>query len=483
MNIRKTVLSVALAPLFATALMTGSSFADTSVGAFVKHDAWQLETIDAWNVDTARQAATINVFSSFDHNWWGHLRYQAGNIVSRGSTPMITWMPYTIDNPDVSILEEIIDGKHNDYIYSWVDGFQAWLDTYPADQQPRIALRFGHEFNGTWYPWGDQPNALKAAWRHVHNIFEMKNINHAVDWVWNANNVDVDSHNDITLYYPGDDVVDWVSIDGYNWGSNYSFTSWKSFDETFSDMYVRMVENYPNKPIMLAEVSTAEPHDLPDPLWGQDGDDSDALESKELWISDMMQRIKESYPAIKSIVWFNTNKELDWGLNLEGNTGLAAYNNAVVDDYFSGSLDIASFGDANIEISDDTTSAMEANSISDPLNLYSDGVISRRFAEIAADGISENLVAVPNQKTLKADKKRAKRLARAKRKLRRLASSKKPIVRGKLKLNREARGLRKMNRKALRKLRLKNIFQDLEISKSAKKSLKRKLLKLRKKER
>ena len=135
--------------------------------------------------------------------------------------------------------------------------------------------------------------------------------------------------------------MDYLAIDGYNWGSNYSFSRWKSFDETFSQQYVKMVEHYPGKPIMLTEVSTAEPHNTPDAAKGQLGDDSDAFESKELWISDMMTRIKESYPAIQSIVWFNTNKELDWGLNLEGNTGLAAYNNAVSDDYFAGTLDLA----------------------------------------------------------------------------------------------------------------------------------------------
>lgn len=143
-------------------------------------------------------------------------------------------------------------------------------------------------------------------------------------------------------YYPGDDVVDWLSLDGYNWGSNYSFTRWKSFDETFSQQYVKMVSAVPNKPMMLAEVSSAEPHDLPDLSWGQDGDDSDVLESKEAWTADMMQSIQANYPAIKSIVWFNTNKELSWALNETSNTGLTAYNKAVVGDYFGGVLPIKS---------------------------------------------------------------------------------------------------------------------------------------------
>jgi hypothetical protein len=65
-------------------------------------------------------------------------------------------------------------------------------------------------------------------------------------------------------------------------------------------------------------------------------------ESKEAWVTDMMQSIESNYPAIKSIVWFNTNKELSWGLNLDGNTGLSAYNNAVSGNYFGGPLAIKS---------------------------------------------------------------------------------------------------------------------------------------------
>lgn len=334
MNICKVVLSVALSSI----LLIGQSHAEVSVGAYVNHDGWSLNNIDSFNVDTARPAATINLYSTFDFNWWSQLRHQSSNIVSRGAKPMITWMPYKRDRPDDNILEEIIDGKHDGYVYSWLDGFKYWLSTYHAGQQPKIALRFAHEFNGIWYPWGDKPDELKAAWRHLHKMFVRKGVSDSVDWVWSANNVDVDSHNDISQYYPGDDVVDYLAIDGYNWGSNYSFSRWKSFDETFSQQYVKMVESFPGKPIILSEVSSTEPTDLPRPAYGQTGDDSDASESKALWISDMMTRIKESYPAVKSIVWFNTNKELDWGLNLEGNTGLAAYNNAVSDEYFSGVL-------------------------------------------------------------------------------------------------------------------------------------------------
>ena len=430
MNLCKTMLSVALSSV----LIAGQSHADTSVGAYVDYDGWSTAKIDAFNIDTARPAATINIFSTFDNNWSGQLRHQTSNIVSRGATPLITWMPYKSDRPDANILEEIIDGKHDVYVASWLEGFKYWLSTYPTHQQPKIALRFAHEFNATWYPWGNNPNAMKAAWRHLHRLFAQKGVSHAVDWVWCANNVSVDSYNDITQYYPGDDVVDWLSIDGYNWGSNYSYTSWKSFDETFSQQYVKMVENYPGKPIMLAEVGSAEPHNTPDPAKGQDGDDTDAFESKELWISDMMESIKEDYPAIKSIVWFNTNKELDWALNLEGNTGLSAYNNAVSDDYFSGTLELSIPSDDDDDDDDDDDN--DDNDDNDDAR--------PELAERAAVG------STPKAKKVNRVNKKLTAYA--------MALAKKPQITGSVKLSKEAQGLRKTNKGMLRKWRLESIL-------------------------
>lgn len=335
MKSKKLFLSLAVA----CCLGSAPSYANTSVGAYVDYDGWSLNTIDQFNADTARHAATINIFSNFDTNWH-NLAQQSSNIVSRNAVPMVTWMPYSSATPDANILQEITQGHWDSYITSWIEGFKSWQSTYAEENKPSILLRFGHEFNGNWYGWGNQPDNLKLAWRYLHNKFTEAGVNDSVGWVWCANNVDVDSYNDVLRYYPGDDVVDWLSIDGYNWGSNYSFTRWKSFDETFSYQYVKMVTAIPNKPVMLAEVSSAEAHDVPDPDWGQDGDDSDAMESKEAWTADMLSRIQENYSAIKSIVWFNTNKELSWALNQDGNTGLNAYNSAVVGDYFGSVMNV-----------------------------------------------------------------------------------------------------------------------------------------------
>lgn len=438
MNNKKTLLSVALSCL----LFTGHVAAGASVGAYVNYDGWSLNTIDQFNADTARNASNINIFSSFTSNW-DSLSIQASNIVSRDSVPLITWMPYNSAIPEGNVIVEIANGQWDAYIDSWIEGFKHWRNSYPAGSEPSILLRFGHEFNGNWYPWGNQPEALKSAWRHMHQRFSDAGLNEVVGWVWCANNVDVDSYDNVIVYYPGDDVVDWISLDGYNWGSNYSFSRWKSFDETFSQQYVKMVTAIPNKPMMLAEVSSAEPHDVPDINWGQNGDDSDFAESKGAWITDMMQNVQTNYPAIKSIVWFNTNKELDWALNLSGNTGLAEYNSSVSTDYFSGRPQIKSSIAPETMTVSTAVAAERQVATEEETSIYVKGKLSDKQKNARAD-------------TSKTEKEspRLTGLDKA------LSVSKMPAVVGQKLLAKEAEGWRNIPKAKLRKWRMERVLNN-----------------------
>ncbi len=318
----------------ACCLYAGTAQSGAMLGAYVDYDGWNTTTIDQLNAVTAQPLAVVNLFSGFDQDWT-NLKTQASNIVSRNAAPMVTWMPSQSARPDANLLGEISSGQWDAYIDNWIAGLKSWQATYPADKRPTVLLRFAHEFNGNWYPWSNDPDGLKAAWRYLRTRFTQASVT-GVEWVWCANNVSVDSYNDITRYYPGDDVVDWTALDGYNWGSNYSFTQWKGFAETFSAPYTKLVTNYPTKPVLLAEVASAEPFDLPNPSYGQDGNDTDAGQSKEVWVQDMYTRIMAEYPAIRAVAWFNTNKELSWALNGVGNTGLFAYNSVTANSYYSG---------------------------------------------------------------------------------------------------------------------------------------------------
>jgi len=238
------------------------------LGAYVPGDGFSRQEIQDFNAVVPKPLSFINLFSSFSHDW-DYLYWQTSNIVTEGAMPLISWMPVDLNKPNDNILSEIVLGQRDDYIDQWGVNLLAWVDQYPLEEKPKLLLRFGHEFNGNWYSYGNSPVFFKAAWQHIHDRFESAGINQYVEWVWSANNVSVDDHDNITVYYPGENYVDWTSLDGYNFGSNYAWTDWESFEDTFADSYLVLVNNYPEKPILIAEMGSAEETDLPDTNWGQ----------------------------------------------------------------------------------------------------------------------------------------------------------------------------------------------------------------------
>lgn len=315
------------------ALHSNDTWADASLGAYLDFDGWKVEHLQTFNAQAGKSIAIVNVFADLDQNWT-HFHIPFSNIITNNAVPMLTWMPSIASRPKANLLVEITNGQWDGYIDDAIAKIKYWQGTYPVNKRPTLLLRFAHEFNGKWYPWGNSPSQYVAAWRHIHQRFSQADVT-GVEWVWCANNVSVDDHNDITLYYPGNDVVDWTALDGYNWGSNYSFSKWASFSEVFSVAYNKLMMTWPDKPIMIAEVATAEPTDLPNPYWEQFGDNSDAGESKEAWIEDMFKRIRTEYLGIRAVVWTNTNKELNWAITGANNTGKFAYRLGVANSFYT----------------------------------------------------------------------------------------------------------------------------------------------------
>lgn len=222
---------------------------------------------------------------------------EANQVDANGSVPLITWEPW-ITHP-LGTLEAIASGSYESYVRSFLQSAKDW-------GKP-ILLRFAHEMNGDWYPWSGKPDAYKLAWIYISNIKkELKADN--VSLVWCPNN----TGDSPAAYYPGDDYVDWIGMDGYNWG----YEMWQSFDSVFSGVYSTLTA-LTGKPLMIGEFGAAE----------QGG-------SKAGWITDAFARIESNYPRVRLFCWFNVNKERDWRVNSSA-SGEAAFRNALQDGYFS----------------------------------------------------------------------------------------------------------------------------------------------------
>lgn len=235
--------------------------------------------------------------------------------------PMVTWSPNNyprsgnaVNQPDYA-LRTIVAGDHDAYIRSYARDAAAW-------GKP-MYLRFAHEMNGDWYPWcagvnGNTSAQYVAAWRHVHDIFEQEGATN-VRWVWSPGY----EYSGTTPYeqlYPGDAYVDWVGIDGYNWGTSQPGYGWVSFSSIFGASYDKLAR-MTDKPMMIAETASAE----------QGGD-------KAAWIRQaFLKDVPSRFPRIKAVLWFNVNLERDWRVN-SSSSSLAAYKEVLASPYYQGRL-------------------------------------------------------------------------------------------------------------------------------------------------
>jgi beta-mannanase len=223
-----------------------------------------------------------DLFPSLDREYWDW---------SNGRYSLISWAPY-------ANLDQILSGQFDSCIRDRARRLAAF-------QNP-ILVRIWWEMNLTWPMWSGQQNGANyaatqkfvSAWRYVVDMMRAEGATNVL-WVWcpNAGDVPWDTAwNHWTNYYPGDNYVDWVAMDGYNWNSGY--WGW----DQFVDMFTRtnfggsggssVYNDYAKrKPIMVAETGSAEDPNTPD----RKGD----------WMRNIASDVPTKMPDLKALVYFN----------------------------------------------------------------------------------------------------------------------------------------------------------------------------------
>ena len=222
--------------------------------------------------------------------------YYGARIRDKGRTMVLFWeaSDYKRDpfnQPEYSI-DAVLAGKLDTYFTNFAAGAKAYAG-------PVIIIPYS-EMNGNWYPWGgtvgtNSPEKLIAAYRYIRKFFVgIPNVKFG--FAPNSNSVPNTAANRMELYYPGDDVVDYVGVDGFNFGGTVEL----SFNGVFGDVLTRLKQY--KKPIYI--FSTA----------------STAGLGKAAWISDALTVQLHKYPEVAGWLWFNQNKERDWRVNSDPNS-------------------------------------------------------------------------------------------------------------------------------------------------------------------
>ncbi len=201
------------------------------------------------------------------------------DVLAAGRIPLVTWQTHN------ESLGDIAAGAYDAYIREWARGVRAAAGT--------VYVRIFPEMNGDWASWNGDPEGLKRAWRHIVDLFAAEGAAN-VRWVFSPNVTDEPRtpENAMERYYPGDDYVDVLGLDGYNWGDAKPAIGWRSYEDVFQDGYAR-ITRLGDQPLWLAEVASAE-----------------AGGDKAAWVDDMLS--STAFPRVEAIVWFNEDKETDW---------------------------------------------------------------------------------------------------------------------------------------------------------------------------
>lgn len=216
-------------------------------------------------------------------------------VRARGAETLLTWEPWTwgggVSQPAYS-LDRIAAGDFDAYLREWGTALGQW-------GQP-VYLRFAHEMNGDWYPWAEGVNGngtgdYVAAYQHVHDVVASTGATN-ISWVWNPN-VPYWGSTPLDQLFPGAGYVDLVALDGYNWGTSQSWSTWQEPQALFGEGIAQLRRLAPGKPIVIAETASSE-------LGG----------SKPQWISSLFSYVSAQQDVV-ALVWFHINKEADWRIN------------------------------------------------------------------------------------------------------------------------------------------------------------------------
>lgn len=246
-------------------------------------------------------------------------------VYASGATPFVTWSSHDwsqgIDQPAWSD-QQVADGAYDAYIARW--GRE--MASYGKD----LYLRLDHEMNGDWYSWSPGVNGNTAAsfvamWRHVVTLVRQQGATN-VRWVWCPNI----GGQDFRPMYPGDRYVDWVGLDGYNYGAANG-SPWKSFTQIFRADYEVLHRFAPTKPIVVAEVGSVEAGGI-----------------KAEWLaSAFLTEIPAFFPEIRGVIYFDEDKTTTEGVNwllTTSPTSLSAWQRIAGDNQWRGRLPL---GDAD----------------------------------------------------------------------------------------------------------------------------------------
>lgn len=190
----------------------------------------------------------------------------------------------TTKNAVASILP---GGEKHELYKSWLNKAANFMYTLKGSNGEQIPILFRpfHELTGNWFWWGKNtcsPEELIKAWQFTVNYLRNEKMLHNLIYVYNTN--DFANEKEFLERYPGDDMVDIVSFDMYQFENQNKNTFINAVKKSLS-----ILTKIAREKKKLAAFAETGYEAIPEPKW---------------WTETLWPAIKD-YPLAYVLVWRN----------------------------------------------------------------------------------------------------------------------------------------------------------------------------------
>ena len=216
----------------------------------------------------------------------------------RGGIVTLSWHPRNPftggtawDNQDTVVVSNILPGgmQHRKFLL-WMKQVRNFLQTLRDEfgHPVPIIFRPWHENNGSWFWWGARqctPREYHALWCMLQDYLLSEGFDNLV-WSYSPN-LDGNCTKELFMErYPGDDRVDLIGLDAYQWGTEEDYIQQLNSDLTL----LSGIATERGKLLALTECGQK---NLPDPTW---------------WTRILKPQL-DRYPLSYFLVWRNAKHE------------------------------------------------------------------------------------------------------------------------------------------------------------------------------
>lgn len=257
----------------ATRVKTGARVTSPSAGRILL-GAWTEggeAVIETREADMGRPYDIQNSYYDWGDNLIGTGENQAA---SHNRLVNLSWYGPGGPNAAVYGLDQVVAGAYDAYIINQAARVRAY-------GRP-ILIRWGEEMTGSWYTgYSGNPTEFKAAWKRIRQIFANHDVTN-VTWVWNPDASAPAGGKTWLDYWPGDDQVDWIALDGYA-----RLGDFQQFSAVFGPALAALVPK--GKPIMFGECGC------------------DASGDKAAWMNGMLGYVSQHATEfnIQALCWYD----------------------------------------------------------------------------------------------------------------------------------------------------------------------------------